>query len=239
VLVHGFTQTSGCWSPIDDDLATDHEVVRVDAPGHGGSADVRADLWEAGRAIAGAGGAATYVGYSMGGRMCLHAALTRPDVVRRLVIISATAGIDSDDERARRRDADAQLGDHLVEVGVEQFVDEWLAQPLFATLPPERAHRAERLTNTAEGLASSLRLTGTGTQEPLWGHLASLDMPVLAVAGALDGKFRALGERLVASIGAGGELVVIPDAGHTVHLEQPEAFLVVLRDWLTRTSRQV
>jgi 2-succinyl-6-hydroxy-2,4-cyclohexadiene-1-carboxylate synthase len=235
VLVHGFTQSSRCWSPVDDDLAADHEVVRVDAPGHGGSTDVRADLWASGQAIADAGGPGTYVGYSMGARMALHAALLAPEQVRRLVLVSATAGIDDDEARAARRASDAKLAAHLLDVGVEQFVDEWLAQPLFATLPAERAHRTERLVNDPEGLASSLRLAGTGTQDPLWDRLGALTMPVLVVAGELDATYCRHAERLVASIGAHSELAVVGGAGHTVHLEQPEAFLSLVRDWLART----
>ena len=46
VLVHGFTQTRNCWGPVADDLARDHEVVRVDAPGHGASSELVADLTE-------------------------------------------------------------------------------------------------------------------------------------------------------------------------------------------------
>src|SRR5690606_23536537 len=114
-----------------------------------------------------AAGPATYVGYSMGGRLALHLALARPDLVRRLVLIGATGGIDDEDDRAARRAADERLAAHLEQVGVATFVDEWLAQPLFAGLSPTAAARDERLANTAEGLASSLRLAGTGTQEPL------------------------------------------------------------------------
>jgi 2-succinyl-6-hydroxy-2,4-cyclohexadiene-1-carboxylate synthase len=234
VLVHGFTQTSACWAPVDEDLAADHELVLVDAPGHGASALAQLDLWESGRAVAEAGGEGTYVGYSMGGRICLHAALARPEAVRRLVLVSATAGIDDPDERTDRRRADNQLADHVVELGIEPFVDEWLNQPMFATLPPERAHRRARLANTAAGLASSLRLAGAGTQEPLWDRLADLHIPVLVTAGALDAKYAALAERLAATIGADAELAVIDGAGHTVHLEQPAAFLSVLRAWQAR-----
>ena len=234
VLLHGFTQNGACWSPVDDDLAVDHEVVRVDAPGHGGSTDVRADLWDTARLLVDAGGPGTYIGYSMGGRMALHAALVVPAAVERLVLVSTAAGSDDDGERAARRAADDALAVHVLEVGVGRFVDEWLAQPLFATLPSDHAHRPERLTNTAEGLASSLRMAGTGTQDPLWDRLGELTMPVLVVAGELDAPYRAHAERLVAAIGDGAELTLIPRAGHTVHLEQPEAFVALLRDWLSR-----
>jgi 2-succinyl-6-hydroxy-2,4-cyclohexadiene-1-carboxylate synthase len=234
VLVHGFTQTSSCWSPVDDELAAHHELSLVDAPGHGGSGSVETDLWGAAQAVTAAGGAGIYVGYSMGGRICLHAALADPSSVRGLVLISATGGIDDPAERAARREADERLADHVLDVGVEQFVDEWLSQPLFSSLPPERAHRDARLANTAAGLASSLRTEGTGSQDPLWDRLGQLDVPVLVVAGQLDPKYVALAERLVASIGTNAELVVVREAGHTVHLEQPHAFVAALRDWLAQ-----
>ncbi len=236
MAVHGFTQTSACWSPIDAALALNHDLVLVDAPGHGASARVELDLWGAGRAVADTVGPGAYLGYSMGGRMVLHAALARPELVIRLVLISASGGIESAGERARRRAADERLAEHLLDVGVEAFVDEWLAQPLFAGLSEDAAHRRARLANTAAGLASSLRLAGTGTQEPLWDRLGELAMPVLVVAGQRDAKFVALAERLADVIGDNAELVVIPDAGHTVHLEQPDAFLGVLQPWLARTT---
>jgi 2-succinyl-6-hydroxy-2,4-cyclohexadiene-1-carboxylate synthase len=210
-----------------------HEPLALDAPGHGAAADLELDLVEGGAWLATAGGAATYVGYSMGGRLCLHAALAAPDAVRGLVLISATGGMDDVGERQARRASDEALADRIERIGVPAFVDEWLAQPLFATLSPAAQGRAERLENTPAGLASSLRRAGTGTQEPLWDRLAGLRIPTLVIAGALDAKFVALGQRLAATI-PGADLAVVDGAGHTVHLEQPEAFLDVLLPWLTR-----
>lgn len=237
VLVHGFTQTSRSWGPIVDDLGTDHELVLVDAPGHGGSGAVVADLGAAARLVGEAGGRACYVGYSMGGRIALHLALETPDLVDRLVLVSATAGIDDPAERARRREADEALAARIEQIGVERFIDEWLAQPLFAGVDAGTLARAERLANTAEGLASSLRHAGTGTQEPLWERLGSLEMPVLVMAGDHDAKFTALARRTAAAIGANATLSVVPAAGHSVHLEAPEAFIAVLRSWLGVTQR--
>lgn len=232
VLVHGFTQTRRCWGPEADDLARDHEVVRVDAPGHGRSAEVLAGMRTGASLIGAEGGTATYLGYSMGARFCLHLALASPELVRGLVLVSGTAGIDDAAERGERRARDAELADRIRATGVEQFVDDWLAQPLFATLPPERACRAERLENTVDGLRSSLEQAGTGSQDPSWHRLHELQMPVLVVAGALDAKFVALAERMAAAIGSNATLSVIPGAGHTAHLERPEEFLSALRPWL-------
>ena len=98
--------------------------------------------------------------------------------------------------------------------------------------PPRRSAGEERGHNTVDGLAASLRLAGTGTQEPLWPRLGALDMPVLVVAGGDDTKFSAEAERLTASIGANATMTLVPGAGHTAHLERPEEFLATLRPWL-------
>jgi len=57
-------------------------------------------------------------------------------------------------------------------------------------------------------------------------------MPVLVLAGALDNKFAAEADRIGAAIGANAEVALVPDAGHAAHLEQPEAFLAIVRPWL-------
>jgi 2-succinyl-6-hydroxy-2,4-cyclohexadiene-1-carboxylate synthase len=176
------------------------------------------------------GGNGTYIGYSMGGRVSLHAALSHPDEVERLVLIGATAGIDDPDERLARRDADERLATHIEVVGVPTFIDEWLAAPLFAGLDDDTALRNDRLRNTAAGLAGSLRSTGAGTQTPLWDRLGEIGCPVLVLVGEHDAKFSELGQRLLAGL-PDAELVVVADAGHSVHLEQPRATVDAIATW--------
>ena len=223
ILVHGFTQSARAWGRLGDDLGRRHRVIALDAPGHGGSSEVRADLGAGADLMAArARERAPWAGYSMGGRYALHVALRHPDQVERLVLISATAGIDDPAERAARRRSDETLADRIEDEGLEPFLRWWLTQPLFATLPSEAADLDGRLGGTATGLASSLRLAGTGTQEPLWDRLDRLSMPVLVVAGELDAKYVQLAERLAAGIGSSARLAVIPGAGHACHLEQPD-----------------
>lgn len=231
-LVHGFTQTRRCWGPVADDLAVDHELRLVDAPGHGLSSDVVADLVDGGVLVAEVAGPTTLLGYSMGGRFALHAALERPHLVTGLVLVGATAGLEDPDERRARILDDEARADRIEDIGVDAFLDEWLALPIFAGLSTEAACRTERLENSSAGLASSLRSAGTGTQVPSWDRLGSLTMPVLVVAGADDAKFVALGRRLVDGIGANATFATVEGAGHTAHLERPERFLALLRPWL-------
>jgi 2-succinyl-6-hydroxy-2,4-cyclohexadiene-1-carboxylate synthase len=225
VLIHGFTQSARSWGPIGTALARQHAVIALDAPGHGGSADVVADLQAGADLMAATGSEGAWLGYSMGGRYALHVALRHPELVRRLVVVSATGGIDDPAERAARREGDEVLADRVTSDGLDAFVEWWLQRPLFASLPRDAASVESRLGGTAAGLASSLRLAGTGTQTPLWTSLNQLEMPVLVVVGELDTTYLRHGHRLVRSIGANATIAVVPGAGHACHLEQPDAFL--------------
>lgn len=234
VLAHGFTQTARSWAEIEHRLAVlaPHIVTAaVDLPGHGTASHIVTDLWGAADHLVDSGGTGAYVGYSMGGRVALHAALAHPERVERLVLIGATAGIDDSTEQARRRAQDERLAERIEAIGVEMFIDEWLANPLFAGLDEASALREDRRRNTAEGLASSLRTCGTGTQDSLWDRLAEVRCPTLVLVGERDTKFRALGERLVTAL-PDSRLTMISDTGHSVHLEAPQATAAALSDFL-------
>ncbi len=234
VLIHGFTQTARSWGPFGRRLGYAHNVVALDAPGHGRSSEVSADLWTGAQLIGATGGRAIYLGYSMGGRFALHLALARPDLVTALILISASAGIDDGAERAARCRDDDALAERIERDGVEAFVRWWLGRPMWSTLPAGAASVSERLTNTAAGLAASLRLAGAGHAEPpLWSRLGELTMPVLVVAGELDGAYAQRAARLGAAI-PGATVAVVPGAGHACHLERPEAVGAVVGNWLAR-----
>ena len=232
-LLHGFTQTAACWGPFADELSTTHSLVAIDLPGHGGSGEVRANLSQTTELVASSIDRSIVIGYSLGGRVALHLALGHPQLVERLVIISATGGLDSEEERRQRRVADESLADHLEDIGVDAFLDEWLSQPMFASLTAQQSFRELRATNAAAGLASSLRLCGTGTQESLWSRLGELTMPVLVIAGANDEKFTHLGHRLVESIGTNASIQLIDNAGHSAQLENPEGTAAAITKWLS------
>jgi 2-succinyl-6-hydroxy-2,4-cyclohexadiene-1-carboxylate synthase len=235
ILVHGFTQTLASWGPVAERLAGRFEVVRVDLPGHGGSGGVRVGFEEAAGLVGETGGVGAYVGYSLGGRLCLRLALDRPDLVPALVLIGASPGIGDPGGRAERRQADEVLARRVERDGVAAFVDHWLAGPLFGTLPARAAGREERLANTAEGLAYALRRLGTGTQEPLWDRLDELGRPVLLVTGERDHKFAGIAREMAAAIGPAARVELVPGAGHAVHLERPAETAALVEEFLAHT----
>ena len=238
VLLHGFTGRAANWRPLLPRLAEQWRVIALDLPGHGDSAApatiarykmrfVAADLVELLTRRAAA--PAHWLGYSMGGRLALYMAMRHPEVARSLTLVSATAGLATAAERQARRAADEALAARIERDGITAFVAEWERQPLFAGLARLAAeNRAalhdQRLANSPLGLANSLRGMGTGAQPPLWSRLAAVAAPALLIAGEWDTKFVTLNEKLAAAI-PGARLRLIADAGHTVHLEQPEAFL--------------
>jgi 2-succinyl-6-hydroxy-2,4-cyclohexadiene-1-carboxylate synthase len=213
-------------------------VVTVDLPGHGRSAGVAArDLAEAGELVAEAGGGGTYVGYSMGGRVSLHAAFVRPELVRRLVLVGAHPGIADAAELERRRRDDEALATRLAPAGgggptLEAFLAEWLAAPLFAHLDEATANVAARRENTTAGLAGALRTLGTGTQRYDPARLRALAMPVLVVAGSLDSAYTSIGQDLAATIGANATFAPLPGVGHAAPFEAPGPFAALVETWL-------
>lgn len=234
MLAHGFTQTARCWGPVADIWAANHEVLAVDLPGHGESAALRADLESTGALLGATGGPATYLGYSFGARVALHLALGQPELVDALVLISGTAGIEDPVERAARREADEALA--ATTAPVSSFIARWTQLPLFAGIPTEALAIDERCSNTPDGLASSLRLCGTGTQTPLWDRLSTLTMPVLLLTGADDEKFTSFGRRMAEAIGPNARHHIVPGCGHTPHLQEPRLVASVAEEFLAASG---
>lgn len=235
VFLHGFTQTHHHWhgpaNAIADALVGDHTLTFIDLPGHGLSSAERAAISPSGEALARLGGSGTWVGYSMGARFALHAALAPTHHIERLVLIGATAGMEDNDERADRRALDEQRAVTIETRGVDAFLDEWLAMPMFASLPADQDALAHRRRNSGAGLASSLRLSGTGNQESLWHRLREIDVPVLLLAGEHDSKFVGVGQRMAAAL-PNALFTAIADAAHAAHTEQPERVAAAIRAWV-------
>jgi len=201
-------------------MQTEFTSQCLDAPGHGKNTNGLRSLPQCADDIAEAIQPGILIGYSMGARMALHVALQHPKMVSQLVLISGTPGLKTESERMARRQSDNELADHIEKVGTPAFIDEWLALPIFSGLTKETNQRSDRLHNSPKGLADSLRFAGTGTQEPLWQNLHQLDMPVHLIVGAFDEKFTAIANEMKQLLQS-CEQTVLPNVGHTVHLEDP------------------
>jgi 2-succinyl-6-hydroxy-2,4-cyclohexadiene-1-carboxylate synthase len=228
VLLHGFGGTRRAWDGVTELLPRErYRPLALDLPGHGEAADAPRPISFGGcveHVLARAPEDFVLCGYSLGGRIALHLALAAPERVRRLVLVSSTAGIEDAAERARRRGSDHRLADDLEGAPFERFVERWRAQSLFADDPPEvdTLARDDQRRNRPEALAAVLRGVGAGEMEPLWGRLGQLAMPVTVLVGDRDAKFRALGERM-AQLAPRAELIVVPGGHHRLPLEDPDA----------------
>jgi len=178
------------------------------------------------------------VGYSMGGRLALHLAVRFPARVGRLVLVGASPGLSSVEEREQRARADLELARLLEEKGIEWFVEHWESLPLLATqatLPEARRRqlRAQRMAQDPHALAACLRAFGTGFQRSLHPDLPGLAVPVLLVVGEQDLRYREIA-RTMQSVLPDAQLAIVPGAGHAVHLEQPERFVQLLKAFLAQ-----
>jgi 2-succinyl-6-hydroxy-2,4-cyclohexadiene-1-carboxylate synthase len=236
VFLHGFTQTHHHWHACALSIATrlgdTPTLAFVDMPGHGLSSADHLTIERAAPALLALAGSGAYIGYSMGARHALVAACAGPSEIERLVVVGGTAGLAGPSERDARIADDEAKARRLEQIGVEAFIDEWLSQPMFAGLDVAERDRRHRVGNTVDGLAASLRLAGTGAQNPVWDMLEAIQIPVLVMAGERDAKFTEIGQRLTAAI-PNATFATIPNAGHAAHAEQPEATAASIADWLS------
>jgi 2-succinyl-6-hydroxy-2,4-cyclohexadiene-1-carboxylate synthase len=251
LLLHGFTGSVRAWDGVRAMLAECWRIIALDLVGHGLTASppdaTRYTLDWAARDLAALLDAlgletATVLGYSMGGRVALHFAITTAARVRALVLESASPGIEDPLERSRRAASDNALADRILSGGMPEFVAEWERQPLLALAPHVSAAIRQqqhelRLRNSPVGLANSLRGMGAGQQQPLWSGLGALcETPVQLIVGALDARYTSIGERMHAVLPA-SELLVVSQAGHTAHLDQPVEFAAAVNKLTQPDSR--
>ena len=249
VLVHGFTGDSTTWARLVPWLGVERRVLGVDLVGHGRSdAPAAPEAYTMGAAVASARAAvreagaerAHWLGYSMGGRVALSLALEAPEAVASLTLVGASPGIADPAAREARRKDDEALADLIERQGLEAFVDRWMSNPLFdgqARLGPAylAAARAQRLAGRPRALARTLAGMGTGAMAPLGARLGEVHAPVLVVAGEDDPKFRTLAGEMAARLPR-ATVAVVPESGHGVHVEAPEALGALVRAFLRRVE---
>ena len=231
VALHGFTLHGAMFERLA--ALIDGGLTAPDLPGHGRTnvnpvtmataVDSVADV------ISGLNQKPVLLGYSQGGRIALHVALTYPDLIDGLVLVATSPGLD-DRSRQLRAAADDGLASRIERIGTERFIEEWLANPIVATdhVAPEirAADKAMRLENTAEGLAAALRGMGQAAVADSTSRLAGLPMPTAFVAGTGDRKYTEEATAMAEARGHRPDL--IEDAGHNLILEAPAEVAAVV-----------
>ena len=161
------------------------------------------------------GSGRSLLGYSLGGRLALHALLENGHPWQAAVLVSAHPGLEAVAERAARLEVDAAWAARAFGGDWPQFLDAWNAQPVLGTTLIREAAAARALVSRRREVARSFMDWSLGAQQALWPRLGEIAIPVLWVAGERDDKFLALAKRAVA-LSPHARLAVAPACGHRV-----------------------
>lgn len=177
-------------------------------------------------------------GYSMGGRLALQLALQRQDLFSGLMLESSTFGIEGETERQARQALDAKRSDDLLG-NFEGFLENWKAMPLFESPATskqllDQVDEIQRHQNPL-WLANCLQGFGTGTMPCVRGRLTELILPVQLITGEKDAKFIHLNQQMKKEL-QNAQFQTVKNAGHRVHLDQPEVLISHLKSFIKKHS---
>ena len=230
LFIPGFMQRGDAWRPVAELLPERYPSTLLDHAEHSFEGRLREISEHKG---------AVLVGYSLGGRLALRAALRSPEAFTAVVLVGATAGIEEGPLRVARAAADEKLASWIEAMPIEDIVGLWERQPLFADQSDAlvEAQRAGRLSHDPRSLALLLRTAGQGVLEPVWHELRALELPLLAIAGARDEGYSSAAKR-IASTAPDIRVAIVEDAGHAVHLQRPEEVARLLTDFLDSVTQR-
>jgi 2-succinyl-6-hydroxy-2,4-cyclohexadiene-1-carboxylate synthase len=228
LFIPGFMQRGDAWRPVAELLPERYPSALLDHREHSFEGRL-AEIADA------AAEGSVLVGYSLGGRLALRAVLRDPSRYAGLVTVGATAGIDDPALRSSRAEADDRLAAWMEAAPIEDVVSIWERQPLFADQPEAliEEQRPGRLSHDPGSLAMLLRTAGQGVLDPVWHELLTLDLPVLAIAGARDEGYVRAAQRM-ADVAPRGRAAIVEDAGHAAHLQRPQRVAELIEEFLNR-----
>lgn len=230
-LLHGFLGRGSDWSVLSEELrSAGVEAVTPDLfgqPLNTQSMSQWADTFVQGVMRTG-GDDHALVGYSMGGRLALHALLAAPALFHRAAIVSTGLGIEDSSARKERAISDEQWARRFEQEEWKAVNQAWNSQEVFRDTHP--SFRQESDFNRA-ALALALRRWSPAADEPLAGSLPSIRASVLWIVGERDDKYVQEGRRAVRLIPR-AELMMMTGAGHRVMLDQPERFNSAVKKFL-------
>ncbi|MBR0757146.1 alpha/beta fold hydrolase [Bradyrhizobium jicamae] len=231
ILTHGYSSTSAMWQGQIEALAKQHQLILWDMRGHGQSdypddplaysealtvADIAAllDTVGADKAVIG--------GLSLGGYMSLAFHRAHPERVRALLIIDTGPGFKKDDARETWNKRARDTGERFERDGLD----------ILKSASRERASVTHR---NAKGLALAARGMLAQRDARVIESLPDIKVPSLVVVGADDTPFLAASDYMAAKI-PGAQKIVIPNAGHAVNIDQPQAFIDAVLQFLDQLN---
>ncbi len=163
------------------------------------------------------------LGYSMGGRLALHALLEKDHPWQAAVIVSAHPGLKNEAERSDRRRSDAEWATQSLTGNWQEFLQAWNAQSILGGVPQRDLQTSGQLIMRRREIARSFVDWSLGAQLPLWDRLGEISTPVLWIVGENDPKFLALAEMAVSFL-PNAILRIAPNSGHRVPWETGDWF---------------
>lgn len=176
------------------------------------------------------------IGYSMGARLALGVSLLANSQSIGLVLISGNPGLESDDARKQRWQADQNWALRMESESKASFLQAWYEQAVFSQTPV--AIRSEEImrksTCHAEAWPKVMRANSIAKQPNYWPEIKNLSMPVLAVAGEADEKYAKIAVRFNGmSRSPLSRVKIFKECGHIVHREQPKKLADSIREYLS------
>jgi 2-succinyl-6-hydroxy-2,4-cyclohexadiene-1-carboxylate synthase len=175
------------------------------------------------------------LGYSLGGRLALHACLARPDLWSGAIIVSADPGLSSREEKELQLRKDQQWAERFRSECLESLLEEWDALPVFCGLP----NAAPRNFNdwNPEKISGLFDVFSKGRQRDLLPELRKLKKPpLLFISGQRDEKYTQVGKELSEACPM-VEHQIIPQSGHRVPWENPEPFFEMVWEFMGSVLR--
>lgn len=226
VLLHGFLGDGTEWAEVHRGLAASLPCVCPDLEPADSWDEAVAQVieWLPERCLLG--------GYSMGGRVAMAVAQRVPERLAGLIVISANPGL-ADSERADRAAADERIAQRLLQDPLEEFLNWWYSQPVFAGSTPEirRDWIHDRQTLDRPRQANLLRCFSVAQQPNLWHAWTAWEFPLLGIAGTRDEKYAGL-LRQMQSLNPRLQTCFVPNVGHAVHREAPEAVVAAIQSFV-------
>ena len=231
--IHGNFQTAKVWQPLEERMKAGFSDLEMITEELCAKEFQSFDDWTedfCGRVDAHANGEKSILlGYSLGGRLALHACLSRSDLWKSAIVIGADPGLESEEDKKLQLHRDRDWAERLKREPLQKVVDEWDAQSVFCGFENQAPRNLDEMN--PDRLSHQFEVFSKGIQQNLVPKLAELkNLQILFVSGEKDCRYQGIGEKLAKSSSV-FRAEVIANAGHRVPWENPESFVQVLIDF--------